>query len=333
MIGRYRHRLGFSALSDVASFPLLILGYVLHFGAQALRVSRALTLEAGNLQRASEVRSLGSDARADAVGGLVAAALAGRGHPQRLLVRDPSRAPHLPGASVARMSYGDAALARTALSGVRTLFMVSGSESADRLDEHRTLIDSAVAAGVEHVVYTSFHGAAPDCTFTLGRDHWATEKHLRASGMAFTFLRDNFYVDFLPALVGEDGVIRGPAGHGRCAFVAHDDVARTAAHVLQAPARHAGRTYRLTGPQALAFDEVARIISEVEGTEVRFHDESVEEAYESRKAWNPPPWQADAWVSTYTAIARGELDVVSGDVEAVTGTAPMTFREFLQHRG
>lgn len=66
---------------------------------------------------------------------------------------------------------------------------------------------------------------------------------------------------------------------------------------------------------------------------MRFHDETVEEAHASRRAWNPPSWQADAWVSTYTAIARGELDVVSGDIEAVTGTAPMTFREFLRRRG
>lgn len=66
---------------------------------------------------------------------------------------------------------------------------------------------------------------------------------------------------------------------------------------------------------------------------MRFHDETVEEAHASRRARNPPSWQADAWVSTYTAIARGELDVVSGDVEMLTGTPAMTFREFLRGPG
>ena len=65
---------------------------------------------------------------------------------------------------------------------------------------------------------------------------------------------------------------------------------------------------------------------------MEYHEETVEEAYASRQAWNPPDWQADAWVSTYTAIAAGELDVVSPDIEAVTGTAPMGFREFLAAR-
>ena len=92
--------------------------------------------------------------------------------------------------------------------------MVSAAESADRLDQHRTFIDAAAEAGVRHIVYTSFLGAAPDATFTLARDHWVTEEHIRASGLAFTFLRDSFYLDFLPALAGEDGVIRGPAGDG-----------------------------------------------------------------------------------------------------------------------
>ena len=100
--------------------------------------------------------------------------------------------------------------------------MVSASESADRVAQHVAFIDAAARAGVGHVVYISFFGAAPDATFTLARDHYATEEHLRASGMDFTFLRDNLYADFLPALVGDDGVIRGPAGRGRVAAVAQD---------------------------------------------------------------------------------------------------------------
>src|SRR5947209_6959938 len=83
-----------------------------------------------------------------------------------------------------------------ALEGVPTVLMVSASETPDRLARHTAFIDAAVTAGVEHLVYISFYGAAPDCTFTLGRDHYATEEHIRASGLRFTFLRDNLYADF-----------------------------------------------------------------------------------------------------------------------------------------
>lgn len=99
------------------------------------------------------------------------------------------------------------------------------------------------------MVYTSFVSAAPDATFTLGRHHFNTEVHLRSTGMAVTFLRDNFYLDFMPALVGDDGVIRGPAGDGRVAAVARADIARVAVSVLTDPAAHRDRTYDLTDPR------------------------------------------------------------------------------------
>ena len=61
-------------------------------------------------------------------------------------------------------------------------------------------MDAVVAAGVRRIVYTSFVGAAPDCTFTFGRDHFHTEEHIKATGVGHTFLRDNLYLDFIPAL-------------------------------------------------------------------------------------------------------------------------------------
>jgi len=264
------------------------------------------------------------------VGGLVAADLAARGIPQRLLVRTPTKAPQLAGSTVHPVEYGDRDAARAALEGVETLFMVSAAESADRLDQHRTFIDAAAEAGVEHVVYTSFVAAAPDAVFTLARDHFATEEHLRASGMRWTFLRDSFYIDFMEALVGEDGAIRGPAGDGRVAVVARVDVARTAATILAAPVEHAGHTYELTGPEALSLTEVAAIITAVRGTQVSFVDETLDEAYASRAGYGAPGWQVDAWVSTYTAIASGDMAAVSRDVEAIAGTPPSSLEAFLR---
>jgi uncharacterized protein YbjT (DUF2867 family) len=175
-------------------------------------------------------------------------------------------------------------------------------------------------------VYTSFMGAAPDAVFTLARDHWATEEHLRASGMAFTILRDNLYADDLRYFV-VDGVIRGPAGDGRVSAVARADIARVAAAVLRDPAAHAGSTYELTGPQAVTMTEAAAIYAEVTGTPARFENETIEQAYRSRERWNPEPWQADAWVSTYTGIASGVMAPVTSAVHDITGRDPMTLRE------
>ena len=267
------------------------------------------------------------------LGGRVARRLAGRGVGQRLVVRDAARAPELNGAEAVVATYGDTEAMRRALDGVATLLLVSASEDRERVKLHTSAVDAAVAAGVERVVYTSFYGAAPDCTFTFGRDHWHTEEALKASGLRSTFLRDNLYIDFLPLLAGADGVIRGPAGDGRVAAVARDDIADAAVAVLLGdggdPARHDGRGYDMTGPEALTLAEIAEELSRVAGRPISYQEETVEEAYASRASYGAPDWEVDGWVSTYTAIANGDLEQVSGDLEALAGHPPMRLADFL----
>ncbi|GAA2756640.1 SDR family oxidoreductase [Actinopolymorpha rutila] len=267
------------------------------------------------------------------LGGRVARRLAAASARQRLVVRDPARAPQLLGASVVRGAFGDREAVRTALKDVPTVLMVSASETPDRVAQHQAFVDAAASAGVEHLVYISFYGAAPDCTFTLGRDHYATEQHIRASGLRFTFLRDNLYADFLAAMVDEDDVIRGPAGEGRVAAVAQDDIADAATAVLLDPGAHVGATYSLTGPQALSLDEVAATLTAELGRPVRYQDETIEEAYASRAGYGAPRWQVDAWVSTYTAIANGEVAGVTDDIPRLTGHPATAFSELLRRGG
>lgn len=264
------------------------------------------------------------------LGGMVARGLAEAGFSQRLLVRDAGRAPQLPDSPAVVAGYADAAGSRSALQGTKTLFMVSASEAEDRLQQHCTFVDAAAEAGVQHIVYTSFFGAGPACTFTLGRDHYATEQRIRDSGMAFTFLRDNFYLDFLPVLAGEDGVIRGPAGDGVMAAVAREDIARCAVAVLRDPAVHAGFTYNLTGPEDISLGQAAEVLTAATDRTVTFHNETVEEAYGSRAHYGAPKWQVDAWVSTYTAIAAGELAGTTADVRGLTGKDPLSLTEFVK---
>jgi uncharacterized protein YbjT (DUF2867 family) len=253
---------------------------------------------------------------------------AGEPAPLVLLARTPGKVTAGPRDEVRACDFADPDGAVRALTGVDTLLMVSASEAADRLDQHRAFVAAAAAAGVRHIVYTSFQGAAPDCTFTLGRDHWATEEAIRETGLAFTFLRDSFYADFLP-LMAQDGVIRGPAGAGRVAAVARDDVAAVAGVVLADPDAHAGAAYDLTGPEALTLAAAAALITEVTGSPTRYLDETLEEAYASRASYGAPDWQVDAWVSTYTAIAAGEVATVSDAVPRLTGRPATSLRELL----
>lgn len=270
-----------------------------------------------------------------ALGGSVARALAAQGTDQRLLARRPGQAPSLIGAVPVTfaVAYADKAAGVRALDGVATLFMVSAGEAVDRLSQHRTFIDAATEAGVQHIVYTSFYGAARDCTFTLGRDHFAAEEHIKQSGIQhYTFLRNNLYLDILPFLVGDDGVIRGPAGDGRLAAVAREDIARAATAILTEPDAHREAVYKLTGPEDLSLSEVAATISAATGKDVSFHNETVPEAYASRRRWGAPDWQNDAWVSTYTAIASGEVAGVTRDVEHLTGRTPLSLGALLATR-
>lgn len=265
-----------------------------------------------------------------AIGRLTAEELARGGMPLRLLVRSPERAPQLSGAVVVQTAYDDPQ-ARAALEGVTTLLMVSAGDEDGWLEQQLAFVAAAADAGVEHIVYTSFQGASPDMTFSYGRDHFATEQAIRASGVAWTMLRDNFYLDFLALLPDADGVIRGPGGTGRIAAVAKLDVARSAAAVLRDPSAHAGRTYEITGPEALSFADVATTLSKATGDDIRYLDETVEEARRSRAHFAAPDWQLEGWITTYTAIARGEHAHVSGDVELLTGRAPLSLRDLVMH--
>jgi uncharacterized protein YbjT (DUF2867 family) len=199
---------------------------------------------------------------------------------------------------------------------------------------HTNVVEAARDARVGRVVYTSFFGAAPDCTFTFGRDHWHTEELIRGSGLRHTFLRDNLYVDFLPLMVGADGVIRGPAGDGRVAAVARDDIADVAVAVLgdagDGGDGHDGRTYDMTGPEAFTLAEAAEELSRVSGRAISYHAETLEEAYASRAHYGAPDWEVAGWVTTYAAVASGDLETVSGDVAAVAGHPPIGLAEFLR---
>ena len=248
------------------------------------------------------------------------------------LARSPERAKVYASAEIRKMVYANTLEVVEALKGIDTLLMVSARENPERVKEHKDFLDAAKLAGVQHIVYTSFYGADEKATFTLSRDHAQTEAYIKKLGFNYTFLRDNFYLDFLIDLALENGEIRGPAGRGRVSAVARKDTSRVAAEILLNPKEWENQTLNLTGPEDLSMQEIVALLSKESGKTIAYVDESVEEAYESREKWPAQAWEYDAWVSTYTAIKAGEQAGVSTDVEKVLGHPASSLLDILRER-
>ena len=246
------------------------------------------------------------------------------------LARSPERAKVYASAEIRKIVYANTPEVVEALKGIDILLMVSARENPERVKEHKDFLDAAKLAGVEHIVYTSFYGADEKATFTLSRDHAQTEAYIKELGFTYTFLRDNFYLDFLIDMALENGEIRGPAGNGLVSAVARKDTSRVAAEILLNPKEWENQTLNLTGPEDLSMEEIVALLSKETGDAIAYVDETVEEAYESRKKWPAQTWEYDAWVSTYTAIKAGEQAGVSTDVEKVLGRPAMSLVEVVK---
>ena len=248
------------------------------------------------------------------------------------LARSPERAKLYASAEIRKMVYANTLEVVEALKGIDILLMISARENPERVKEHKDFLDAAKLAGVEHIVYTSFYGADEKAIFTLSRDHAQTEAYIKELGFTYTFLRDNFYLDFLIDIALENGEIRGPAGSGLVSAVARKDTSRVAAEILLNPKEWKNQSLNLTGPEDLSMQEIVVLLSKETSNAITYVDESIEEAYESRKKWPAQTWEYDAWVSTYTAIKAGEQAGVSTDIEKVLGYPASNLLDTLRDR-
>ncbi len=153
---------------------------------------------------------------------------------------------------------------------------------------------------------------------------------LRKKDWHTLFLRDNFYIDFFVDMARQYGEIKGPAGNGKVSAVVRSDVTDVAVEILKNPEKWANQTLNMTGPEELTLSEMAEQISHSLGKTVTYVEETVEEAYDSRKIWQAEQWEYDSWVSTYTAIAKGEQAGLSDDIECVLGKASTSLAEYLR---
>lgn len=260
------------------------------------------------------------------VGRHVVAELVGRGAPARALVRSRARATAVEGTGLP-MEVGDLedpASLDAALDGVERIFL-SSSPSPRVAELHGNLVDAARRAGVRHVVRVSALGASPGSPSELLRGHGEAEAHLEASGLGFTHLRPAWFMQNLLGYapwIAAHGELAVPSGQGTLAMIDVRDVARVAAEALVGSG-HQGRAYRLTGPEALSFDRVAEVLSEVLGRPIRHRDPPPEEARRQMLADGTPEWLVDGLLGLFRHAPVDPSAEVTGDVEAVTG-APAT---------
>jgi NAD(P)H dehydrogenase (quinone) len=254
-----------------------------------------------------------------------------------LLTRTPEALADLAdrGATVRRADFDEPQTVLDALPGVERMLLISGVELGHRVQQHRAAIDAAQQAGVRHVLYTSIPNPVQQNPAGVVPDHAATEAALKASGLAWTFLRNNVYAEF-QVPTAEQAIAAGRlvtnAASGRAAYVSRDDCAAAAAAVLSS-AGHENTSYDITGPESVSAEDLAAVAGEIAGREI-------EVVHVDDDAWvagltgaGVPDDAARLYASFGASTRDGFLETVSSAVENLTGEAPRSLRTVLTAGG
>lgn len=245
--------------------------------------------------------------------------------------------------------YGDYDKPETlvaAVQGAEKMLLISGTRVGARVVQHKAAIDAAAAAGVKHIFYTSFIGIDdPANPAEVRHDHIETENAMRASGMAWTALRDAHYADAMILAVGPNAMATGKwfsnAGDGREAMVWRDDCAACAVAALTT-AGHENRIYNITGPELQTFDEVAALMRDITGCPIEHVKVDDEQQYAIFDAMGIPrrpiddhsvsgiPWNSDDMVTFGRSIREGYLEICTNDVETLTGRTARSVRQMIE---
>jgi uncharacterized protein YbjT (DUF2867 family) len=258
--------------------------------------------------------------------------LSARGVAVRALVRHPAKAAAIAALPHVEFAQGDMARAETLAPALRDVdrAMLISSSDPDMLAIQSNFIEAAKKAGVRHVVKLS--GIIPELNsaFRFARMHGEIERRLEASGMAFTHLRAG---EFMPAYfrqapnIAAKGAMFLPMEDARIASIDVGDIAEIAARVLTGSG-HEGKTYPLTGPQALTMTQVAEKLSAATGKPIRYVDVPPEAARQAQLAAGMPPYLADALFELFAERRNGKEATVWPDAAALLGRPPTSFDEF-----
>ncbi|HEY9259561.1 SDR family oxidoreductase [Chitinophaga sp.] len=268
------------------------------------------------------------------IGTTLAKQLSAQGIAFRAMVRtidDNARALHaLPGAEVVTGDFNDAGSVAKALQGIEKAFLLTNS-SEHTEKQQSDFVDVALQAGVQHIVKLSQLHADAASPVRFLRYHAAVEEKIRTSGIDYTFLRPNL---FMQGLLGfrdpiiQQGKFFATAGDARISLVDIRDIAAVAALALTTPG-HAGKIYDITGPESLTHTELAAKLSTALGRPIQYINVAPEQLLQALSRAGFPSWQAEGLIEDYAHYARGEAAAVSPVVQQLTGQAPRNFDQFL----
>ena len=250
----------------------------------------------------------------------------------RVVARDPKKARKLLGdVQIVRGDLGDRGSLDAAFEGGTKLFLLGPGSPTQVADQHNA-IEAAKAAGITHVVRSSAFVSDTESTVPLGRWHGQTDEELRRSGLKWTILQPEAFMQNLLGSVGtikQQGAIYGTSKDGKIAMIDARDIARVAAHAL-VDSEHEGKTYVLTGPEAVDYAQVAETFSHVLGRPVKYVDLPPEQARLGMLGTGLPEWLVDILLGLSSIYAAGRGAQVTDAVEHVGGAKPRTIAEFVR---
>ncbi|MFD2265381.1 SDR family oxidoreductase [Lacibacterium aquatile] len=268
------------------------------------------------------------------LGQLVAQELKSRGVVDgvTLASRDPSKIAAL-GFKTARADFDDAASLAAAYQGADVVLILSGDAPNEvRTPQHYRAIDAAKAAGVKRIVYTSFTNATYDSLFDFAKSHTDTEAYLKKSGLAYTVLRNNQYIENLNSGIAhakDAGVLAQPGATGKVAYLRRADVAAALVGAILGTG-HEGKVYEITGPKAYDLFEIAAILTETTGRKVEAVDADPQQYGAMLSGFGLPDFLVKALLGIHAAGAAGEMNLVSGDAEKLAGRKIVSLEEHLR---
>jgi uncharacterized protein YbjT (DUF2867 family) len=249
----------------------------------------------------------------------------------RVLARDAGRAEFVreAGFEVVEGDFEKPETLDAALAGVERALLLT-PPSPRTFELQRDFIEAAKRAGVRHVVKVSAIGADPSGPEGFGKWHGQAEEALKASGLGWTMLQPNFFMQNLlgqARQIASTGAIYQATGDGRASLIDTRDIAAVAARALTEEG-HEGKSYLLTGPEALSYRDVAERLSAALGRQINYVPLTPEQFREGARAQGLPDWLLDALERLNELFASGRAAAVSEDVERVTGRPARTFDEF-----
>jgi uncharacterized protein YbjT (DUF2867 family) len=253
------------------------------------------------------------------------------GVPVRALVRSAEKAATLANPGVEAM-VGDLeqpVSLDAALDGVTRALLISPLHPR-QVAWQGNFVEAARRTGVVHIVKLSGLGTAPDSLLRSGRWHAQTERHIADAGLPFTYLHPPFFMQNLlrsAAAIAAQGVLVASMQAGKIAMVDARDVAAVAVAALTSD-DHVGKTYTITGPEALSFQEVAQKLAAATGRAVTYQDVPLAAVQQEMVATGLPEWLVDVRMEFATALRDGYAAVVTDTVQAVTGQPARTFDAF-----